>query len=178
MSFPQRLEKSGGAVFYFGLWLHLRGIDVDIPGMQCRPEGAHWQDYVDHGDLFMRRNGSGWKRVGVKHSGYDFAQASDWRYDKFFVCGMGSHDRAEALGEVPYVYVIMSKRGTHAAFIYPEESRATWTVKNAYAPNTGKFEDFYCCPFEHIHFIPLRFTLHVTPALENAQQGQAPQISE
>ena len=146
--FASRFHRSRPAVFRVAEWLHEHGFYIAIPPMHLHERGENPMDYVDSGDLFITRDDGPRQRIEVKGLSTQFTDALDWPYSSTLVSNKAAVDRAN--GEVD-AYILVSSDMDHIIII-KAETRQHWFVRELTPKTTGKPEQFYSCPLEHIIF--------------------------
>lgn len=146
--FKARFHKSRPAVFRVAEWLHSFGYYVAIPPMHLHGEGENPMDYVDSGDLFITREDKPRQRIEVKGLNTTFTDAMDWPYEDPFVSNKAAVDRAN--GDVE-AYISLSADMNHVIIIRAD-TKEHWYVHKTIPRTTGRPEEFYVCPIEHVIF--------------------------
>lgn len=144
--FIERLDRSRPSMFRAAEWLHRKGYSVSIPAIQYCPPDEDPEKYFDTGDLFIEKGGKKY-RVEVKHSGYDFTDLASWKFKSMIVSNKAAVER----NTDSIAYIIVNKPMTHLAIIWTK-TKKRWFVKEWFASNTKKYEQFYNCPKDHIDF--------------------------
>ena len=146
LKFLGHLDESEKAVWLVAQMLSKRGHKVSVPVTTKAETYGEWKDHADDGDLFIERPAL---RVEVKRRGCDFTDAGDWPYPDFMVCAQHSWDRASPK---PYLYIILSKSGTHAASVFGSSS-SSWNVEKR---TDSRYENvrqpLYFCPMDKVSF--------------------------
>jgi hypothetical protein len=146
--FKSRFHGSRQAMFRVAEWLHSFGYYVAIPPMYLHQPGENPMDYVDSGDLFITRDDKPRQRIEVKGLSTRFTDAMDWPYDSTLVSNKAAVDRAD--GEVS-AYILVSSTMDHIIIIRAD-TKEHWFVRELTPRTTGKPEQFYSCPLEHVIF--------------------------
>lgn len=137
--FLERLYKSSPAVFVVANHLHERGYDLMIPAKRYTPNVQDHLDYVDDGDIKIKKGDGEWERIEVKGIGTQFTCLKDWPHPFMIVSNKKAVDRANPL---PRAYFIVSMDLKHAAIIR-RDTRDQWFEKPLKPTTTGVKEMFY-----------------------------------
>jgi hypothetical protein len=146
--FKGRLIGSRPALFRVAEWLHSRGYYIAIPPIKIYKPGENPMDYVDDGDLFITKDDGPRKRIEVKGLSTQFTGPMDWPYDSTLVSNKAAVDRGA--GDVD-AYILVSADMDHIMVIY-SKTKEHWFTKTLTPKTTGKPEEFYSCPLEHVIF--------------------------
>lgn len=152
--FLNRLSNSLGATFAVAKFLSMRGYDVYIPALKYSPTAKEHMDYVDTGDIKIRKGKGEWERVEVKGRGIQFSCPEDFKalgFDDMFISSKKAVDRANPL---PKAYFIVSKDLKTAAIIY-RKTRDQWFEKDINPTNTGNKETVYAVSVDVPKFVTL-----------------------
>ena len=145
--FLKRLDGSRPAMFRVAEWLHKKGYDVGIPAIRYSKFEDKIEDFVDSGDVFAKKDNKKY-RFEIKHSGYEFTSAEDWKFKTMLVSNKAAVERENGKAEA---FVIVSKSMTHLAIIW-RQTRKHWFPDRKFATNTQKWEDFYSVKKEYVDF--------------------------
>ena len=150
-AFVGRLKQSSPAVFAVARYLHEQGFDLNIPAKRYTPNVENHLDYVDNGDIEIRKDGGQWERVEVKGIKTMFTTKYDWPYDFIIVSNQKAIDRADPL---PRAYFIVSDDLDSAAII-KGSSKPHWKLKSLTPKTTGREEVFYVADISIATFVEL-----------------------
>ena len=146
MKFLGHLDESEEAVWFVAQMLSKRGYRVSVPVTTKAETYGEWKGHADNGDLFIEQ------RVEVKRRGLDFTNKGDWPHPDFIVCAQHSWDRAEPK---PYLYIILSKSGTHAASVFGHSSPSWYVEKRTDSRYENVRQEYYFCPLDEVSFFKI-----------------------
>lgn len=149
--FLKRLAGSGPAIFAVARYLSGRGYDVCIPAIKYAPTAKDHLDYVDGGDIKIRKDGKDWERIEVKGRTFNFYDQSNWPFPDMVISNKASIDRADPF---PRAYFIVSKDLKRAAIVRGD-TRDQWYGGYLKPENTGNHEAMYFTKMDGIKFIDL-----------------------
>jgi hypothetical protein len=139
--FLENLDASVAAVWSIAKWLQSHGYAVTVNPIRKAPAHEQWKEYVDHGNIEIRR------RVEVKHLSVNFTGRQDWLFgSKFLVCAKHSFDH---ITPKPYAYVIVSADFSACAIVHSSTSDK-WTIESRQDVRHGDDyqQEFYLCPID------------------------------
>lgn len=139
------LESSRDHVWRFASIQKAAGVDIVINPATTRPDAAVRGDYADDGDMELRI------RVEHKVRNIDFTSREDFPYPTLIVAEVYSIERQKGK---PFVYVIESRSGSHAAVVY-SRSMHKWSKVRRWDAAQGRECEFYEAPLEVVRFRPL-----------------------
>lgn len=148
--FLDRLTGSVDAVFVVAKYLHMRGFDLEIPGLRKSPSPDKNKEYQDRGDIFIINDGSR-DRTEVKGINTQFTGLDDWPHNDILI---SSQKTVERVADEVMNWVIVSKDRKHAAVI-TRDTRDQWNLIELFASNTGNYEKFYTAPKSAAKWITL-----------------------
>lgn len=149
--FLERLRGSTPAVFAVATHLHERGYDLMIPAKRYTPSVEEHMDYVDDGDIKIRKGDGEWERIEVKGIETQFTSIADWPHKFVVVNSKKAVDRANPF---PRAWFIVSLDLQHA-IIVKGDTRNQWIARELKPKNTGVKEMFYIVANEVPKFIKL-----------------------
>ena len=122
-TFNAHLTDSREAVNFYAGYLARLGCSIEMPEERLTPSYAQRMEYADGGDLFTR---IGDKRIRLEvkqRRNIDFTCRADYPYQSIMVCAAHSWELADPK---PYVYVILNRSLTAAAYILGDTSPEWW----------------------------------------------------
>lgn len=149
--FLEHLESSTEAVFIVALYLHKKGLDVEIKAVKKAKSHKDWRQYKDDGDIFVHKKGKSY-RIEVKGLSCDFTSDKDWKFKDFIVCAKHSYDNAEP---EPFSYIMLNKNKTHLAIVKTESQHLWEVVKRKDSRYQNVTQEFYTCPLNSIEWIKI-----------------------
>lgn len=149
--FLERLRGSTPAVFAVAAHLHERGYDLMIPAKRYTPSVEQHMDYVDDGDIKIRKGDGEWERIEVKGIETQFTSLADWPHKFVVVNSKKAVDRADPF---PRAWFIVSLDLEHC-IIVRGNTRDQWVERELKPKNTGVKEMFYIVANEVPKFIKL-----------------------
>jgi hypothetical protein len=147
--FLKRLAGSISAIFKVAQYLHSKGYDIHIPPIKYAPTAAEHLDYVDDGDIKIRKDGGEWERIEVKGIKHQFTCREDYPFPEFMVNSKKPVDRANPF---PKAYFIVAKDLEHCAIVMGS-TRSQWYEVTRNPTNTGVEETFYATSLDVPKFI-------------------------
>lgn len=150
-AFIGRLSGSTHAVMVVAHWLHKKGYELNIPAIRYAPSSAESADYVDDGDIKIRKGDGEWERIEVKGIDTQFTSLADWPHKFVVVNSKKAVDRANPF---PRAWFIVSLDLQHA-IIVKGDTRNQWIARELKPKNTGVKEMFYIVANEVPKFIKL-----------------------
>ena len=139
------LESSRRNVWRFASIQKAAGVDIVINPATTRPDATVRGDHADDGDMELRI------RVEHKVRNIDFTSREDFPYKTLIVAEVYSIERQNGK---PFVYVIESRSGSHAAVVY-SRSMHKWSKVRRWDAAQGRECEFYEAPLESVRFCPL-----------------------
>ena len=126
-----------------------KGYTIEIPEIKITPTAEERLEYMDSGDLFIKKNNIT-KRIEVKHSSRNFLKKEDWIFKWFTVCAKHSFDMAKIK---PSAYIILSCDYKGMAIVLTSTYNK-WFPK--YLPDKRYGDDyfqwFYMCDLNNVIF--------------------------
>lgn len=122
-SFNAHLRDSREAVNFYAKYLTRLGCQIEIPEERLTPTYEQRLEYADSGDLFTQ---IGDKRIRLEvkqRRNIEFSGRADYPYQSIMVCAAHSFEYADPK---PYVYVILNRSLTAAAYILGDTSPEWW----------------------------------------------------
>jgi hypothetical protein len=125
-TFSANLNNSREAVNFYAGYLKKLGCSIEMPEERLSPNYEQRMEYTDGGDLFTQ---IGDKRIRLEvkqRRNIEFSGRADYPYQSIMVCAAHSWELADPK---PYVYVILNRSLTAAAYILGETSPEWWVEK-------------------------------------------------
>lgn len=139
------LSSSRDSVWRFAAIQKAAGVDIVINPATTRPDATVRGDHADGGDMELRI------RVEHKVRNIDFTSREDFPYPTLIVAEVYSIERQNGK---PFVYVIESRSGSHAAVVH-SRSMPRWSKVRRWDAAQGRECEFYEAPLESVRFCPL-----------------------
>lgn len=147
-AFISRLDKSRFSTFVVAYYLHKRNWDVTIPAFIYPDENSNWEENVDDGDLYIKKEDKGTHRIDVKHVNLDFTCHEDFPYRYMYVADIRAIERADPF---PLAYMIINKAASHLGIVWGK-TKDHWEPHDTFASNTQKIITVKRCPIELVEF--------------------------
>lgn len=149
-------RKARIAVFRVALWFHFHGFGIEIPEPRFAPSLADIDDYLDDGDLFLRRQQER-MRVEVKHRhDMHFTGAADYPFRTVY---FSNPDAVERHGNDVDGYFCVNAAMTHAVVI-DRSTRKHWCLGRAWMKNSDKVEGVWEINRDLASYVDLRVKHH------------------
>lgn len=149
--FLERLNGSVAALFAVAQYISDCGYDIMVPAIKYAPTADVHMDYVDAGDIMIRRDSDEWERIEVKGKNTQFTGKHDFPFPDVFLSNKAAADRADPK---PAAYFVVSK-DLKTAIIVRDETREHWFEVKVKPKNTGNEEIFYTAPIDVVSFVKL-----------------------
>ena len=148
--YRHRLKESFPAVMKVAQRYVMSGADVMIPGF-TEPAGGedHWEQ-SDEGDLFVRKAGSDWKRIEVRHRGIDFYDCLDYPHRTIFIENKMKWDKSEVK---PYRMFYVNRMMDRYGSLQPNPEGQAWEVEEPpMFKGAGMTHRVYVCDPMYLHY--------------------------
>lgn len=142
VAFLRDLEASRGRVSRFCSIQRASGVNIWQGPEVTRPTARVRHDFADSGDFMLIVRGE------HKVRNFDFTSADDFPHPTLIVAETYSIERQAAN---PFVYVIESRDGRHAAVVHSRQM-ARWTKSRRYDAAQQRECEYYEAPLETVRF--------------------------
>tara|TARA_R110000787_G_scaffold57358_3_gene131082 strand:+ start:112 stop:534 length:423 start_codon:yes stop_codon:yes gene_type:complete len=133
--------------FAVAKWLHKKGVDITINGLDVSPEASQAKLHTDGGDIVTPKG-----VIDVKHlKNVEFTNAIDFPYPQ---ATAGFKPSIDKLMPGLYAAFFVNAAIGHAYIVKSDTSHA-WSVRDVYDAVTGNPKPSYFVGLEHCRFIEL-----------------------